>query len=83
MLNNHTIQFPFSHGDIQMKVAYNAAGDPEYIGRARPGALSSAAEWQIKKVTYDADRNVTVVQFADGVNDYQKVWDSRTGYSYS
>lgn len=83
MINNHTIQFPFSQGDMQMKVAYTAAGDPEYIGHARPAALASAAEWQIKKVTYDADRNVTAVQFADGVNDYEKIWDSRTGYSYS
>ncbi|MCX5819748.1 MAG: hypothetical protein NT047_07540 [Deltaproteobacteria bacterium] len=83
MINNATIQFPFSHGDLQMKVAYNATGDPEYIGRARPAALTSAAEWQIKKVTYDTDRKPTAVQFADSVNDYTKIWDSRTGYSYS
>lgn len=83
MINNATIQFPFSHGDLQMQVAYNAAGDPEYVGRARPAALTSAAEWQIKKVTYDADRNPTAVKFAAGVNDYAKVWDNRAIYSYS
>ena len=82
-VNNATIQFPFSHGDLQMKVAYNAAGDPEYIGRARAGALTSAAEWQIKKVTYDADRNPTAVSFAGAVNDYAKVWDDKSTYVYS
>jgi hypothetical protein len=83
MINNQTIQFPFAHGDMQMKVAYNAAGDPEYIGRARPGALATAAEWQIKNITYDADRNPTALLFASGVNDYVSIWNNRTGYIYS
>ncbi len=68
---------------MQMVVAYNAAGDPEYIGRARPGAVSSAGEWQIAKVGYDASRNVTSLTFAAGVNDYTKVWDNRGTYTYS
>lgn len=82
-INNATISFPFSHGDMQTNVEYNAALDPEYIGRARAGALVAAPEWQIKKITYDANRNPTAVKFASGTNDYQRVWDDRISYSYS
>lgn len=82
-INNHSIQFPFDHGDMQTRVAYNAAGDVEYIGLARPGALTTAAEWQIKKIIYDATPQSTAVLFADGVNDYVKVWDDRDHYAYT
>jgi YD repeat-containing protein len=84
-INNHTISFPFAHSDMQLAVEYNAAGDPLYIGRARPAATAAAAEWQIAKVTYDAARNVTAIQFADGTNEYTKVWNSRSsgGYVYA
>ena len=83
MINNETIQYPFSSADMQMRVTYTAGGDPEYIGQARPGALTSAAEWQIKKCAYDGDGNLTSVLFAGGVNDYIKIWDSRAGYTYA
>ena len=84
-LNNHTISFPFAHCDMQLAVEYNGAGDPLYIGRARPGALASAGEWQIAKCTYDVNGNLTAVQFAGGSNEYAKVWDSRStgGYVYA
>lgn len=82
-INNATISFPFSHADMQLRVAYNAAGDPEYVGLARPAAATTAAEWQIKKVGYDGSRNVTSVTFAGGTNEYSKVWDDRATYSYS
>jgi hypothetical protein len=83
MINNATISFPFSRADLQPIIEYNAAGDPLYIGFARPGALTSAAEWQIAKCTYDAGGNMTAKQFAGGVNDYNKVWDDRAGYTYA
>lgn len=82
MLNNHTIQYPFSTSDLQMQVEYSG-NLPVYIGYARPDAATSAAEWQIKKVTYDSNNNVTAIQFAAGVNDFNKVWDNRATYSYS
>jgi hypothetical protein len=85
-INKNTISFPFDHGDMQMRVAYTAAGDPEYIGRRAPTlqpALTSVPEWQIKKITYDANRNPTAVQFASGTNDYKSIWDDRATYVYS
>lgn len=83
MINNATIQFPFSHSDLQFRTTYTAAGAPEYHGRARSGALESAAEWQIVKITYDANGNPISGKFADGVNDYNKVWDNRATYTYA
>lgn len=82
MINNNTISFPFDHGDMIMLVEYTG-NYPLYIGRARPGVLAGGAEWQIKKITYDANYNVTAVQFASGSHDYDKVWTSRASYSYS
>lgn len=82
-INNHSISFPFAHCDMQMLVAYNAAGDPQYVGRARPSAATSAAEWQITEIGYDASRNVTSLKFAGGTNEYSKVWDDRATYTYA
>ncbi|MDD4339198.1 MAG: hypothetical protein PHV00_05910 [Syntrophales bacterium] len=82
MVNNNSISFPFSHNDMQIKVAYTG-NYPVYIGRARPGELTSASGWQIAKVTYDSNYNVTALQFASGTNDYDKVWDDRATYTYS
>lgn len=81
-INSATISFPFGHPDMQLKVEYSG-NYPVYIGLARAGAGSSASEWQIKKITYDTNYNVTAIQFAGGTNEYNAVWDSRAGYSYS
>lgn len=82
MINTQTISYPFGHNDLQTKIAYGTNGLPEYIGRSRPGAADTAAEWQICKCGYDSAGRLTSILFAAGVNDYTKVWNSRTGYSY-
>lgn len=82
MINTRTISYPFGHGDLQMRVEYNANQDPLYLGYAAPGSGSDAAVWQIRKYTYDANNNVTLVQFAGGTNEFARVWDNRAGYSY-
>jgi hypothetical protein len=84
MINQHTISFPFDDTDLQTVIAYDASNRPEYVGRAPAGAATSAAVWQIRKITYDAVTGlVLTIQFAGGVNDYNSIWDSRAGYSYS
>jgi len=82
MINAKTIQYPFSNADLICKIAYNG-NYPVYIGYAAPATATSAAAWQIRKLTYDANNNITDIQFASGVNDYTKVWDDRATYSYS
>jgi len=49
MINNHTISFPFSAADLQMRVAYNG-NYPEYHRPSRPGAQETDPEWQIRKL---------------------------------
>lgn len=80
MINSQTIQYPFEKNDLKMRAAYSG-GDLIYLGYARPGAATSAAEWQIRKLTYSSG-NVTQTDFASGVNDYDKVWDNRAAYVY-
>ncbi len=82
MINNATISYPFDRDDLQENITYTAANKPEYIGRSRPGAATSAPEWQIQKCTYDGSNNLVSRRFADGINDYAKVWDNRAGYTY-
>lgn len=59
-----------------------------YKGRARPGASTGAAVWQIAKLTYDGSNNllsITWPQDSNGKasNDYQFIWTSRASYTYS
>jgi len=54
-----------------------------YYGLAEPGTAASAAGWRIRKYTYDANGNVTQIDWADGVNTFNKIWNDRYSYSYS
>ncbi len=82
MINNHTISFPFSTADLQMRIIYNE-NYPVYIAVARPGAREADPEWQIKKLTYDASGNIISITFAGGSNDYNKVYLNWASYTYS
>ena len=82
MINSKTISYPFSNADLLCLTEYSGTY-PLYIGYAAPGSALSAAAWQIKKLTYNGNNNVTAVEFAGGVNDYNKVWNDRAAYSYS
>ncbi len=51
--------------------------DGDYIGQAQLGTATSTAEWQIMKV------NNTGLCFADDTDEFIKVWNSRTSYTYT
>lgn len=64
-----------------------------YKGFARPGAATAQPIWQIAKITYDVNNNVTAIQWpaqingvpnanGSGSNDYLFIWDNRTTYTY-
>jgi len=65
----------------QVKVAYSGT-NAEYVGKALPGTATNAPKWQIMKLTYDANDNVTDVKYANGTNTFTLIWDSRATYSY-
>lgn len=54
-----------------------------YVGETEPGTAVTAAKWRIKKLSYDANNNVTDVQWAGGTDNLDKVWNNRTTYVYS
>lgn len=62
---------------------YDANNNPIYMGRAITGSGKGSAVWQIRKVAYDANNNPTDMQYANGSLNYDQIWNSRAGLSYS
>lgn len=62
--------------------AYDGSNQTEYIGYALAGTSKAEAKWLIKKLTYSGSL-VTDIQFAGGEIVFNKIWNSRTGYSFS
>lgn len=56
---------------------------PLYIGLATPGTATSAAGWQIKKLSYDGNDITESVLFADGDTNFDNKWSERASLSYS
>jgi hypothetical protein len=59
-----------------------------YRGYARPGVATSEAKWQICKMTYDGDDNVTNIDWPEADNgsassEFIFVWDDRASYTFS
>lgn len=50
-----------------------------YIGKATPGAATSAASWQITKLD---ETTGLVLSYADDVTTFTKIWDNRASYTY-
>jgi len=62
---------------------YDANNNIVYIGNALSGSEKSEAKWSIKKITYDANTNITDIQWADGNTTHDNIWNNRTLYIYS
>lgn len=59
-----------------------------YKGFARPGSNTNTAVWQIAKLTYDGNSNITMIQWphnSSGLasNAYEFNWTDRATYTYS
>jgi hypothetical protein len=65
------------------EIDYVSGTNPVYVGMAVPGSALSAAVWQIKKLTYDGNNNVTSVLFAGGSGAFTNIWNNRASYTYS
>ncbi len=64
------------------RMAYTAQGLPEYIGLSLPGADTSKAVWQIRKLEYTGT-NATSVIFAEGNTNFTNIWNNHSLLSYS
>lgn len=62
---------------------YDEAGSGlTYVGRALAGTSVASAGWQIYRIDDSAAPDFDIL-YADGVTTYTKVWNSRSGYTYS
>lgn len=57
------------------------SGSITYVGSAAPGALTSDAVWRIKRLTESTAG--LIVEFADGDDAYNNIWDNVTTLSFS
>lgn len=76
MADFRDLQQPF-----RIEIEYSG-NNPVYVGMAVPNTATSAPAWAIMKLIYSGN-NVVQVLWADGTNQFKKIWDSRAGYSYS
>lgn len=84
MIDNHTIKFPFSDQDMQTVIFYDASNRPQYICKAHAGVATSVAQWQIRKITYDAVTGLPLtIKLSGGVNDYTSVCDDHAILTYA
>lgn len=78
---------PESFEDLSFRGDYTGT-NLIYKGFARNGKATSAAVWQIAKMSYDGSNNLLTILWPQDANgnansDYQFVWDNRATYTYS
>jgi len=68
-------------GDFAVNVQIDS-GDSniEYVGTAAIGSATSAAVWKIKRINYTTG---TVIEYADGDESFNNIFDNRESLSYS
>lgn len=59
----------------------DVGGGVSYVGRADPGSATSAAVWQIQRLTLTGSD--VSVEWASGNAEFSHVWDDRLGLSYT
>ena len=69
--------------NMAIRIERDGSGNPIYLGLATPGTLTSVALWQIRKLTFDGQNDVTAIQYADGDPNFDNIWDDRAGDSYT
>ncbi len=88
---------PDSFTDEAFQADYQGGMNMIYKGFARPGSPVDQPVWQVSKLTYDGNNNVTEIQWplrkidntngsspntAACSNDYEFMWTLRTSYTY-
>lgn len=75
---------------FETKIYYGSSGgadgQPEYICKAFPGVNGSdstaSSVWQVARLTYDADGNVTDIEYAGDDDAFSSVCDNRASLNY-
>lgn len=74
--------------EMEIRCQNDANGNPIYIGRAKAGTSESDDKWNISYHTWDGNNSLTGKYWpqnseGNASTDYEFVWDSRAGYTYS
>jgi len=56
-------------------------GSISYVGKASPGSSTNLPVWQIQRITQLTGS--TAVEYANGSDAFNKVWDNRAALAYS
>ena len=73
--------------DEEFRGDYLSGTNLIYKGFGRPGAPVTDPVWQICKITYDGNNNITAIQWPENTsgiasNDYQFIWNDRASYTF-
>jgi len=69
--------------NMAIRIDYDGNSNPIYIGVAAPGTLDGASYWQLIKLTFDGNNNVTATKYADGNSNFDNIWDNRSDGTYT
>ncbi|MBU2346626.1 MAG: hypothetical protein KJ888_20745 [Gammaproteobacteria bacterium] len=69
--------------NMSIKIEYDANDNPIYLGFASPGTAITTALWQIRKLTFDANNNITSMAYANGSPNFDSIWNARDELDYS
>lgn len=64
------------------KMEYDGSSQLIYQGWALPGTATSDAKWRIIKLTWTGGL-CTDIQFANGKDSFDSIWDNRASLNYS
>lgn len=81
-------EFIVSDGEVAIRAQNDGSGNALYIGKAKVGALTSEAKWQISFQVYDANNAVTSKTWpqnseGNASSEYEFVYDDRAGLTFS
>ena len=69
----------------EFSTRYDQDADPPtlaYLGKAYPGASAAVAAWQVQKLVFGLDGDVTIT-WADGNASFDNIWDDRAALTYT
>lgn len=58
-----------------------ASSTVTYLGKAVPSSITSAAVWQIQRISVSG--TITAIELADGNAKFDNIWNNRASLSYS
>lgn len=69
---------------LDMVIYYDGSKRTQYVGFALPGSATSAAVWQIYKLSYDVTSGgVAKRRYAEGTDDFTHIMDNYASLNYT